>query len=1063
MTHLTLSFLLCISCLFPLAGFGQIIFQESFEAGPSATTYTLSSALVNGGGGSEDYFARATPAGLTTLGWDAPAITGQDGLSLIGIEDVDAAGIAGAEVTLSFATVNVVGYTNLQVSLALGANNGSSNYDQADQANGDYVYVEYNLDGNGWIRIGAFAGGAGSNTDFREDTNLDNVGDGTVLTAALQDFTFSIPGTGNNLDMRVVMRSDANDEEITLDNVRLSGSTCFISSIALANVSACNDNGTQNISTDDFFTADVVVTFTDPAVTGNLTLTGDATASVVVTALSNPPTSHTFAGLTFPAHGNPISLTAAFSSEPTCALSNPALPGVNSCSPVVGFAQSNSATLESAGAKTVAVLMESAPLANVDVSITDAGSGSATGGGVDYTFATQVLSFTPAEAYPNTKTVNLTPVDDGLGDAGETVNLALAITGGTAGLGTAAHTLTLNEETPGLILNEFSQGASGGQEFVEFLVVGTPGTTVDIRGWIFDDNNGDFSGGAGSQLGIADGYIEFEDNCTWEKVPVGSLIVFYNADDPNTNLPADDPTDANLDYTYVIPVSGNFACTAPDPNNYFDANVNTPNVGDASYPATNMDPCWFLVGFRNAGDAVQLRRPGATFFQGISYGTKGASSDCPACAFSAANHPLAATYGSDVLYFTESGGNRVFYFDNTLSDDVNSKQNWATGNATTLESPGTGNSANNTTYINALRTPFDAATANASYTCDLRANESRLYLDASDEIILFVQNNGATDHGSTQGDISFGGGMLQNVNLSGTPYFMDPEWQVTPTTTGTPDYDIRFYLTPAELDAFATYVNGQIGTAYSGATIASQLQIYRRTGTNSPKTAINDAQVEVINPTQGSYVGATGTFTTYEGNFTAFSTYALGAQLAILSSDLLQLSGRLTAAGQVELNWTWVEVPVLTALRVEKKDHQGAFRVVYETQEQEAAKPYSFLDFYAPNGLNTYRISWEDAEGRTQHSSLVEILKETATAVDWLGNFPNPTSGDWNVRLLAHEPGSLRLRLYDLSGKLVQTYVQSFSAGLQEAHFSLEAFTAGTYLFDMTYGQEKKRGKLILR
>jgi len=51
-----------------------------------------------------------------------------------------------------------------------------------------------------------------------------------------------------------------------------------------------------------------------------------------------------------------------------------------------------------------------------------------------------------------------------------------------------------------LIINEVSQGASGNKEYVEILVI--PGTTpysctnycIDIRGWIFDDNNGYFSG-----------------------------------------------------------------------------------------------------------------------------------------------------------------------------------------------------------------------------------------------------------------------------------------------------------------------------------------------------------------------------------------------------------------------------------------------------------------------------------------------------------------------------------------------------------------------------------------
>ncbi|MFM7668405.1 MAG: hypothetical protein ACKO7D_09505, partial [Bacteroidota bacterium] len=50
-----------------------------------------------------------------------------------------------------------------------------------------------------------------------------------------------------------------------------------------------------------------------------------------------------------------------------------------------------------------------------------------------------------------------------------------------------------------LIINEFSNGPFGAQEYIEFIVVddnafyncgNTTPPCVDIRGWIIDDNNG---------------------------------------------------------------------------------------------------------------------------------------------------------------------------------------------------------------------------------------------------------------------------------------------------------------------------------------------------------------------------------------------------------------------------------------------------------------------------------------------------------------------------------------------------------------------------------------------
>src|SRR5690606_25234155 len=110
--------------------------------------------------------------------------------------------------------------------------------------------------------------------------------------------------------------------------------------------------------------------------------------------------------------------------------------------------------------------------------------------------------------------------------------------------------------TEGLIINEWSNGPSGNQEYYEFVVAGQCGTLDDIRGYILDDNNGTFTTPAnysGTASGIAPGHFRFADHPQWANIPVGSLILIYNTEDPNPSLPPDDPTDADNDSLYVIP------------------------------------------------------------------------------------------------------------------------------------------------------------------------------------------------------------------------------------------------------------------------------------------------------------------------------------------------------------------------------------------------------------------------------------------------------------------------------------------------------------------------------
>lgn len=98
-------------------------------------------------------------------------------------------------------------------------------------------------------------------------------------------------------------------------------SNCSISAISVANISACNDNGTPSVVGDDTFTADVTVTFENAPINGSLSIGGDGSALVAVGSL-NSATSHTFNGVTMTADGNPIFLTSNFTAAQGCNASN---------------------------------------------------------------------------------------------------------------------------------------------------------------------------------------------------------------------------------------------------------------------------------------------------------------------------------------------------------------------------------------------------------------------------------------------------------------------------------------------------------------------------------------------------------------------------------------------------------------------------------------------------------------------------------------------------------------------------------------------------------------------
>lgn len=100
-------------------------------------------------------------------------------------------------------------------------------------------------------------------------------------------------------------------------------SACSISSIVVGSISSCNDNGTPLSTSDDYFTANVTVNYSNPPATGTLNISGDligGSTSIGVGSIS--PTSHTFLGVQFAADGGAISVTAGFSNDGSCTLTN---------------------------------------------------------------------------------------------------------------------------------------------------------------------------------------------------------------------------------------------------------------------------------------------------------------------------------------------------------------------------------------------------------------------------------------------------------------------------------------------------------------------------------------------------------------------------------------------------------------------------------------------------------------------------------------------------------------------------------------------------------------------
>lgn len=236
-----------ISCFVQQLVHGQTVFwQDNFE---NATTPEVAAGSVrtptnNGGTGgppNTSYFKRASTADIST---NLP-YTGFTNTFFWAGEDHDTPfGATAGEQQIVWTGINISGKTGITFKGFFAANSQSGSWDNFTTGSGatgygmfpgttasnDYIIVEYAIDAGAYTKLVSFfgddiTGPIGTAKRLKEDTNNDFIGDGTILTVAMQEITKTIPGTGTTMKLRIRVFSNGGNEEWSIDNFRLTNAT----------------------------------------------------------------------------------------------------------------------------------------------------------------------------------------------------------------------------------------------------------------------------------------------------------------------------------------------------------------------------------------------------------------------------------------------------------------------------------------------------------------------------------------------------------------------------------------------------------------------------------------------------------------------------------------------------------------------------------------------------------------------------------------------------------------------------------------------------------------------
>lgn len=169
----------------------------------------------------QSYFGRVGGTGGLTVGAGV-SFTNTSGGYFGASQTAGEPGIGSGMV--SWTGINISGFTNLTFSGLFAEDDDPGVADRWDPNSA--LLVSARIDGGSFFNVFGIqsSSNVSSNTAPRVDTNFDGLGDGAEITDTFTQFVANIAGTGNLLDLRIVMDGLTEmGEDIAFDNIMVSG------------------------------------------------------------------------------------------------------------------------------------------------------------------------------------------------------------------------------------------------------------------------------------------------------------------------------------------------------------------------------------------------------------------------------------------------------------------------------------------------------------------------------------------------------------------------------------------------------------------------------------------------------------------------------------------------------------------------------------------------------------------------------------------------------------------------------------------------------------------------
>jgi hypothetical protein len=237
-----------------------------------------------------------------------------------------------------------------------------------------------------------------------------------------------------------------------------------------------------------------------------------------------------------------------------------------------------------------------------------------------------------------------------------------------------------------------------------------------------------------------------------------------------------------------------------------------------------------------------------------------------------------------------------------------------------------------------------------------------------------------------------------------------------------------------------------------------------------------------FSPLPTTYDAATNELVATTGTFSEFVVYndptPIPVELATFSGAIIGAAGR----EAVTLRWETLSETNNAGFDVQRATLPNVETLHAETSQwgvstwhtiariegagtTDEPQSYQFEDAglpYAADSLS-YRLRQVDTDGTESFSETVTIARQV-TQAELLPTYPNPVRGHATVHFAVPNQQAVRIVLYDLLGRRVQTVVDTDAEGRTEAQLDVSGLASGTYFLRMqTEGHTETQRITVVR